>query len=471
MALGAALKGLRLAILGLGRSGLSVARAAFELGGNPTLFDNAQAEQMSKSNLVADARDLGLEMRLGWQGDLDPGEFDVLVVNPAVDHREPTLRAAKAAGIDIWSEIEFGYRALLARFPSGNRPLIVAITGTNGKSTTTAMSYLALRACGLDAILCGNIFGTGLPELTFTDAAMTASSGQILVAEISSFQLEWVERFRPDVATITNISPDHLDRYDSIADYRATKLRIWAQQRETDIAIAPSDLGAEPPAQALVIGEPGAHACPFPDRVEILDKVIPASDLTVVGAHNRANVAMAGSIVAAVDRKLGRDFDRDWPYASRALCEFPGIAHRTEVVGSREGRLIINNSMCTNPRAVASSAEEIDGVVHLLIGGRDKVVSGSDRDHEGWAPVRNLLDTGRFRAYLYGEAKDLLNAQFGGRFSTYNTLQEAFYAALDRAKPGETIMLAPGCASTDQFHDFRERGNVFRTLAKEWLDS
>lgn len=465
------MKGLRIAMIGLGRSGLAAAIAAQKMGAIPIVYDHAQAREMTKPELVVEARASEVELRLGWKGEFNPDEIDVLVANPAVDHRAPVLRQAAAVGIGVWSEIEFGYRVLQARFPSGERPLIVAITGTNGKSTTSAMTYRALQACDLEAVLCGNVFGTGLPEETFTEAVMNATPDQILVAEISSFQLEWVETFRPDVAAITMIAPDHLDRYDSFADYRATKLRIWANQSGEDIAILPDDLGALPPARTLTVGGPGADAVVLKNEIQILDKSIAASDLMVIGAHHRANVATAGLIVAAVCRRRGMDFNRNWRYASASFRNFRGIAHRMEVVGRRDGRTLINNSMCTNPRAVVSSAEAVEGVVHLLIGGRDKVVPGSDGEHEGWAPVASLLRDQRFQAYLYGEAKDLLNAQFGGQFSTYNNLQEAFQAAIERAKPGETIMLAPGCASTDQFHDFRERGNVFRTLAKEWLDS
>lgn len=441
------------------------------MGALPIVYDHAQAHEMTKPELVVEARAWEVELRLGWYGEFNLDEIDVVVANPAVDHRAPALRRAVAGGIEVWSEIEFGYRVLQTRFPSGDRPLIVAITGTNGKSTTTAMTYLALQACGFDPVLCGNVFGTGLAEQTFTEAVMGASPGQILVAEISSFQLEWVETFRPDVAAITMIAPDHLDRYDSFADYRATKLRIWARQSGEDIAILPEDLGAHPPARALTVGGSGADATVSKEKVVVFDESIAASELPVAGAHHRANVATAGLIVAAVCRRRGVDFNSNWPHAAASFRSFRGIAHRMEVVGQRDGRTLINNSMCTNPRAVVSSAEALEGAVHLLIGGRDKVVSGSDGEHEGWAPVADLLRDARFQAYLYGEAKDLLNAQFGGQFSTYNDLQEAFRAALERSKPGETIMLAPGCASTDQFHGFRERGNVFRTLAKEWLDS
>ena len=134
-----------------------------------------------------------------------------------------------------------------------------------------------------------------------------------------------------------------------------------------------------------------------------------------------------------------------------------------EYVGSKDGVRIINNSMCTNPDAVVKSAQAVRGPNHLIMGGKDKYLP--------FTPVRNYLASGMHKAYLYGEAKDLLNEQLGGGFPTYNTLQEAFRAATERARPGEVIMLAPGCASTDQFDDFRDRGNVFKTIAKEWLES
>ncbi|MFI5385546.1 MAG: UDP-N-acetylmuramoyl-L-alanine--D-glutamate ligase, partial [Fimbriimonadales bacterium] len=378
---------------------------------------------------------------------------------------------------------------------------IVAITGTNGKSTTTVMTYLALRECGIDAVLCGNIFGTGLPEVPLTEAALHATPDQVLVAEISSFQLEWVSRFRPAVAGITNITPDHLDRYDSFEQYAATKMRIFAAEGEGDYAVVDRSTAFQPRSDATVLtfGAQGEHAQILEDEIRILNKTIKTEDMHVIGNHNYANAAMAGLIAFATLRWISDFGSRiaDLPdgrsqavSASVALAllnealqsdirhptsdilpepiitalrAFKGIEHRMEYLGEKGGVKVINNSMCTNPDAVVKSAQAVKGPNHLIMGGKDKDLP--------FTPVRNYLASGMHRAYLFGEAKEVLNKQLGGGFPTYNTLQEAFRAATDKARPGEVIMLAPGCASTDQFNDFRDRGNVFKKFAKEWLES
>ncbi|HWA82487.1 MAG TPA: UDP-N-acetylmuramoyl-L-alanine--D-glutamate ligase [Fimbriimonadaceae bacterium] len=528
--------GKRVAIYGLGRSGLAIARACLALGAVPTVYDKARPEQMVKQDVLESARELGFGLHLGWEGRFDPGTLDWLVTNPGVDMRSPVLQQAKADGIEILSEVEFAYR--IAKAP------IVALTGTNGKSTTTAMTYLALRECGIDAVLCGNIFGSGLPEVPLTEAALHSTPDQVLVAEISSFQLEWVSQFRPAVAGITNIAPDHLDRYDSFQQYADTKMRIFAAQGSGDYAVvraydpvvrlgasasprrlrrgtafqAVSASGFQPEVQSLegsethrlegdatifTFGSQGEHAQVLEEEIRILDKTIKTDEMQVIGTHNYANAAMAGLMAYGALRWLASDSHpggRASELAKRLLDEaeaasgrksprrvaqitnhkpqaplflplpialalrsFKGIEHRMEYLGSRNGVRIINNSMCTNPEAVVRSAQAVKGPNHLIMGGKDKDLP--------FAPVKNYLANGMHKAYLYGEAKEVLNIQLGGGFPTYNTLQEAFRAATEKARPGEVIMLAPGCASTDQFNDFRDRGNVFKKIAKEWLES
>ncbi len=538
------MKGQRIAIYGLGRSGLAIARAALSLGAVPTVYDKARPDQMIKQDVLTDVRSLGIEMHLGWEGRFDPASVDMLVTNPGVDMRSTVLQQAVTDGIEVVSEVEFAYRVLEARQdpnaampqrPNARIP-IVAITGTNGKSTTTVMTYLALQECGIDAVLCGNIFGTGFPEIPLTEAALNAKPNQVLVAEISSFQLEWVSHFSPAVAGITNIAPDHLDRYDSFGQYSATKFRIFAGQDDGDYAVieggtafqAVSDSGFQPEIQdqdgpgthrlegdatvvgrhprlsalprLLTFGPDGEHAQVRGTEIEIFDKVIETHEMQVVGAHNYSNAAMAGLMAFATLAWLAKedrlpafsssrlmamarivDAKADGPLGRRhqttdrspqatvpdcivtALKAFKGIEHRMEFVGEKNGVKIINNSMCTNPEAVVASAKAIDATQHLLIGGKDKDLP--------FKPVKDLLSQSLHKAYLYGEAKDSLNNQLGGGFSTYNSLQDAFRAATEKARPGEVIMLAPGCASTDQFNDFRDRGNVFKKIAKEWLES
>ena len=488
------IKGRTIVAMGLGRSGLAVARAAVAKGARPIVVD--EKTELLKPELVDEARAEGIDVRLGWSGSLDELGADLVVVNPAVDARHPKLQNV---GVELVSEVEFAYR--IARGP------IVAVTGTNGKSTTCVMTYLALRACGLDPLLCGNLYGSGYPEAPLTEAAMNGREGQPLVAEISSFGLEWTSTFRPRAAAITTIKPDHLDRYDSFEEYAATKMRIFAGQTEDDYAVVrANDPVVVPPCgegnrylprhrrgssfgtrggscpHVLTFGATGEHARVEEIDLVVLDQRIPLDGLPWTEPHNHANAACAAllayGLLRALDSPLIAEALAARPkpsvFAARrpeapalppqiieGLREFRGLAHRMELVGVRDGVKVVNNSMCTNPDAVVSSALAARDATHLLVGGADK---GLD-----FTPLGRLLGGGRHRAYLFGRDAREIDAKMGGGFPVFVTMEQAFQAAIADARPGETIMLAPGCASSDQFRDFRDRGDQFRDMAKDWL--
>ncbi len=489
------IEGKTVVAMGLGRSGLAVARAALARGAKPIVVD--EKVDLLKPELVHEARAEGIDVRLGWSGSFAELSPDLVVVNPAVDARHPKLQNA---GVELVSEVEFAYR--IARGP------IVAITGTNGKSTTTVMAYLALRACGLDPLLCGNLYGSGYPEAPLSEAAMMGREGQPLVAEISSFGLEWTSFFRPRAAAITTIQPDHLDRYDSFEEYAATKMRIFDGQTEDDYAVVRANdpvvvppcgranayvprgrrrLPAEGPRtgscpHVLTFGATGEHARVEELDLVVLDTRIPLEGLPWTEPHNHANAACAALLAYGLLKATGSPLiekaldakPKPSVFAARrapepalppeivaGLREFRGLAHRMERVGERDGIEVLNNSMCTNPDAVVSSALGVKRPTLLLVGGADK---GLD-----FTPLGRLLGGGRHRAYLFGRDARQIDAEMGGGFPTFATMEQAFRAAALDAHPGETIMLAPGCASSDQFRDFRDRGNQFREMAKDWL--
>jgi len=508
------IEGLRIAVFGLGRSGLAIGRGAIARGAKPHIFDQKPYASLAKPEAYDEARREGIEVTLEWDGVLPEG-FDLLVANPAVAKDHPTLKLAVENRIEVISEVEFAYR--ISRAP------IVAITGTNGKSTTTVMTYLCLRACGEDPVLCGNIFGSGYPEVPLTEAAANATKDQILVAEISSFQLEWVRQFRPVAAGITNIWPDHLDRYPGgFKEYSATKQRIFDAQTSDDFAIVKAnDPEVKPPGQSglayrprsarrgaveesaksfptvLTFGATGEHARVEEMDLVILDQTVKLADLPFDEPHNYVNATMAALLAYGALRAIAkadpeshaadllheaertsrktRDSRRTVyqrapagpeplalpPAIIEGLKAFHGVAHRMEKVGTREGVRVINNSMCTNPDAVIKSAMAVKDPTHLLIGGVNK---GLD-----FGPLRHYLANHRHHAYLFGTDAAILNKMLGETYPIFRTLEEAFHAATEVAKAGEVIMLAPGCASTDQFKDFRDRGDVFRNVAKEWL--
>ena len=487
----------RVAIFGLGRSGLAAALGVRRLGGEAVVFDAKRREDLSKPEIADRADGEGIEVVYAWDGDLPEG-FDAAVTNPALDRRHSALFAALEGGIEVMSEIELAYR--IAKAP------IVAITGTNGKSTTTVMTTLCLEAVGERAILCGNVFGSGYPETTLTEAALAAGPEDTLVAEISSFQLEWVSTFRPVAAAITNITPDHLDRYEgSFAAYAATKMRIFAAQTVEDYAVIRANdpqvrLGAprQPPVPTVrTVGAFGEDSDYDEVFLRVLDRKIPVASLPFSEPHNIANAGMAAILADSLLRwrasrdPAGNAADRlrealealrERVKARRSVYEsglslpsealppeieaglkaFRGLAHRMERVGEKDGVLLVNNSMCTNPAAVVASVQALKRDAEILVGGANK---GLD-----FAPLAQFLRAGRHRVYIYGRDAEEVNAMLGGAWPVFGTMDEAFQSAAEAVRSGGAILLAPGCASTDGYRDFRERGDRFRTLAKEWLE-
>ena len=509
--------GKRIAIFGLGRSGLAIGRAALELGATPHVFDQKKLEDLPKRDAYDEAIAAGIEVTLGWDGTFDTSEIDLIVTNPAVDRRHPALAKAIQDSIEVISEVEFAYR--ISQAP------IVAITGTNGKSTTTVMTYLCLKACGEQPVLCGNIFGSGYDEVPMTEAALHSTPEQTLVVEVSSFQLEWVKFFKPVAAGITNIWPDHLDRYTGFEEYAAAKQRLFERMNCEDyvvvkandpVVVAPggrssayrlrrlrisggASVVAESIPTVLSFGATGEHAKVEEQALQILNQRVRLDDLPFSEPHNYTNACMAAllaygalknrawhepdshaaSLLATAEQrerhkvKASRTvYDGRLPEGPVAalpieivegLKSFHGLAHRMEPLGEKGGVRVINNSMCTNPDAVIKSAASVRDPAHLLIGGVNK---GLD-----FKPLRHYLANHRHHAYLFGSDAKQLNEMLGGGYPIFDTMRQAFDEATRNAVKGEVIMLAPGCASTDQFRDFRDRGIVFKAMAKEWLST
>jgi len=504
--------GAMIAIMGLGRSGLAVAKAVTRGGGATVVLDQKPEGQLAKPELKAEAEATGATVVTGWDGATLPPGVIQLVANPAVPMRHPLLAKARDAGIEVIGEIEFAYR--ISKAP------IVAITGSNGKSTTVVMTLECLTACGFEARLCGNLYGSGYAETTLTEAALEASESEILVAEVSSFQLETIAGFRPIVAGITKIAPDHLDRYEGFSEYAATKNRIFENQTAADFAVVrafdpdvrvPGHVSGEyrprglrgkaertpEGPRVLTFGASGTHAQIDEAEIRVLDKAVPLRELPFTEPHNFQNAAMAGLMAFAAIRaraerdpygaaaQLLADAKRDWQsarprrtYGPNAVAPefilpakildglrgFRGLAHRMEMVGSRDGVRVINNSMCTNPDAVMNGLQAAKDPVHVLMGGINKDLTEKD-----WQPLRAYLANRRHRVYLFGRDAATINQFLGGQETDYGTMEAAFRAATTSARKPDVVMLAPGCASSDQFRDFVHRGNVFKQMAQQWL--
>ena len=355
-------------------------------------------------------------------------------------------RALRAAARRVWGDIELAFRAL--QVP------IVAVTGTNGKSTTTRLVELMLRGAGLRARAAGNL---GEPALALVGEAL-----DVAVLEVSSFQLETTEAFRPRVAVILNITPDHLDRHGSFEAYRAAKARILAHQQAQDVAVLNFDdptcasLAAQARGRVLPFRTAGAlaHGAWFDAGAVVLrdeggaSRRIPLDGLQLAGVHNRENALAALAAAWAAGAEPER--------AVSALAGFRGLPHRMEQVARVAGVLYVNDSKATNPSAAQRSLASSDAPVVWIAGGRDK---GLD-----FGPLAETA-AGRVRAaVLLGEAAGKLEDALAGRVESHGAccLEQAVRAAARLARAGDVVLLAPACASQDQFRNFEERGERFR---------
>ena len=386
-----------------------------------TLPDRVLVVGMARSGTAAaDALEMrGVEAaradrKLGNDGDLSLLEGVGLVVkSPGVPGENPLVVAARARGIPIWSEVELGYRLL-------EEPVLLGITGTNGKTTTSELLGAIFRAAGRDVVVAGNV---GSP-LT------AARRADWVVCELSSFQLEDVHELRCRVAVLLNLEPDHLDRHGTFDAYRDAKLRIFER---ADLAVVPSGLGL-----------PGIEFA--------ADDPLPAEP-RIPGAHNRENAAAA----TAAARAAGVDDEA----IAEGLRTFPGVPHRLEPVRELRGVRYVNDSKATNTAAARRGAAAFDAPLHLILG-------GSLKGEDFGAFARDVAPRVR-RAYLVGEAADelarVLDAA-GVPYERSGDLAGAVQAAAAAAERGEVVLLSPACASYDQFENFERRGEEFRRLVE-----
>nr|WP_309695246.1 UDP-N-acetylmuramoyl-L-alanine--D-glutamate ligase [Armatimonas sp.] len=437
---------MRVAVLGLAATGLATARALVAEGAEVVLCDARPEEQLSFER-VAEARALpGVTL---WLGTTELPENLVLVVpSPGVPPTALPLLAAQARGIEISSEIEIAYR--LASAP------ILAITGTNGKTTTAAMLGAICQAAGKNTYLAGNIAEDYGKRLPLIEAATQAPKDAVIIAEISSFQLEWVSSFRPRIAAWLNLSTDHLDRYATMSEYGQTKARIFAAQQHSDFAVVNAD---DRYVRCLSGGSGKGMRLPFHGEAPALAPALHLSpeELLVPGKHNLANAVAASA--------MGLAFGLNPLKIAEGLRGFRGVAHRMELVGEKHGVRFINNSMCTNPAAVAASLSALSGGVVAIAGGRHK---GGDIQ-----PMVEALAHHVRHVVLIGEHGPLLGDALAesGFTNTQqaHSLADAVQRAAAQARSGESVLLVPGFASFDMFTGFEQRGQVFRDAVEDLL--
>jgi UDP-N-acetylmuramoylalanine--D-glutamate ligase len=439
----------RVAVFGLARSGRATVEALAERGVAVVATDVKTREELGA---LPESPNVTYHLG-GHPAELLEG-VDLVVVSPGIPMTIPSFDAARACAIPVVSEIE-----LASRLVPG---LVVAITGTNGKSTTTALAAALLRDAGRESVACGN-FGT--PFIAYAKGNADAPPNRAFVVEVSSFQLEGVRRFAPDVAVHLNLTPDHLDRYRSLDDYGAAKARVFESQREAQIAVLNEDdplvARIRPRARRLGFSRKSA---PSPgiflkDGLFLADLdgkgprvIAKREDLALPGTHNAENAlaALAATLPFGVTAES----------AVATFRSFRGLPHRMALVGTRGGVLWFNDSKGTNVDATLKSLEGFaDGRVHLILGGKDK---GDD-------PARlAALVTKKAKSVLtLGKAGDRFAdalAKTGSEIVRAGTLEKAVAEATARAVSGDVVLLSPACASYDQFQNFEHRGDVFEKL-------
>ncbi len=433
-------------VAGAARSGLAAARLLARRGLAVTVCDRRPADAAPEA-----ATALASEgVRFAWGRDdaglLEGHDFVVWSPGIAVDH--PLAVAARASGRPVLGELEVGYRAAVAPF--------VCITGTNGKSTTTDLTGALLRAAGRTVAVCGNI-GRALCEVV-DEVPATG----LLVVEVSSFQLETVDRLRPTVATWLNLTPDHLDRHGSIEVYGAMKQRLFAQQTAADWAVVNAD-DPEVVSRRAGQGRPAAFSCRGPvrdgafldaDGTIVLVRagertpLMPRAEVRLPGPHNTANVLAALATVLPFDPPLAA--------LREVLRTYGGLEHRLEPAGTRDGVRFVNDSKATNTDSLRVALQSFPEPVVLIAGGRDK---GQD-----FRPLAPLVQQAVRRLILIGEGAEPMAAAWSGTpHERATTLADAVRRAYEAARPsGAVVLLSPGCASFDMFRDYEDRGRRFK---------
>ena len=447
------LKGKKVLVVGLGKSGLAAALFLRHRGAQVMVSDVRSAEALAKD--IPALLDEGIMVETGGHGLLTFRRQDLIVVSPGVPLNTPELAQVKSFGLPVIGELE-----LAARFLKGKT---LAITGSNGKTTTTALLGEILQKAGFATLVGGNI---GVPVVSLIEQS-TDETWSVL--EVSSFQLESTQQFHPCIAVILNITPDHLDRHGSFENYALAKERIFAAQQEGDSVVLNADNARAAQAAARSVAKvyffsiehsvlQGAwveegYVVYRPGKDEPIEKIMLLSGITLKGAHNVENVLAA--VCAA--RLAGATAEQ----IRTAVEAFQAVEHRLEYVATINGVEFYNDSKATNVDATAKAVASFQSGIHLILGGKDK---GSD-----YTQLAQLLRDRVRAVYTIGSAAAKIESQLRGVVSILSceTLDHAVSAAASEARPGEVVLLAPACSSFDQFESYEHRGRVFKQLVSD----
>ncbi len=447
------LKNKRVLVVGLGKSGLSSALFLRQQGAQVTVSDTRSAEALAKE--IPALLEAGIMVESGGHGLLTFRRQDLIVVSPGVPMDTPEVKQVQAFGLPVIGELE-----LASRFLKGK---VVAITGSNGKTTTTSLLGKIFTEAGGPTLVGGNI---GLPVI---DLVAKSTADTVSVLEVSSFQLETVEEFHPWIAVVLNITPDHLDRHGNFENYAAAKTRITERQEASDFLV----LNAEDKPTQMVAAKTRAQVYWFSARRPVkqgafvhgesiffvakegtkAEPVMPVAEITLKGAHNVENVlaAVCAARLAGIPAEKIR----------ASISGFQGVEHRLEFVRSLHGVDFYNDSKATNVDAAMKAVASFTGGVHLILGGKDK--------NSDYAAMAELLKERVKIVYTIGSAAEKIERQLQGvvKIVSAETMQAAVAEVAKAALAGDVVLLAPACSSFDQFENYEHRGQVFRQLVNE----
>jgi len=443
-------KGKRVLVVGLGKSGIASALFLADRGARVAVSDTKSEEELPRE--IPLLLDRGIVVEAGYHGERTFKEQELIVISPGVPADVPQLLQARQAGIPVIGEVE-----LAARYLKGK---IVAITGSNGKTTTTSLAGEIIAAGGRETLVGGNI---GTPAIGFVESSTDETW---IVLEVSSFQLETIETFHPKIAVVLNVTPDHLDRHRTFANYAAAKTRIFENQARDDFAVLNADdatcVAMADKTTAAVYwfsrqrkAEHGAFVRGESIIWRDLGKeqtIMHIAEISLKGAHNVENVlaAVCVGVLAGVD-----------PAEMRyAVANFKAVEHRLEYVATIRGVQYYNDSKATNVDATIKALESFPSGVHLILGGKDK---GSD-----YSVLNPLLEKRVKGVYTIGSAASKIESQLRGtQVVSAGTIDNALRRASEAATPGDIVLLAPACASFDQFVSYEHRGRVFKDLVRQ----
>ncbi len=447
------LKNKRVLVVGLGKSGLSSALFLRTQGARVTVSDTRSAEALAKE--IPALLDAGIMVESGGHGLLTFRRQDLIVVSPGVPMDTPEVKQVKAFGLPVIGELE-----LASRFLEGK---VVAITGSNGKTTTTTLLGKIFEDAGVSTLVGGNI---GLPVI---DLVAKSTEDTVSVLEVSSFQLETIEDFHPWISVVLNITPDHLDRHGSFENYAAAKTRITERQEAGDFLV----LNAEDKPTQMVAAKTRAQIYWFSPRRPIKqgafvhgesiffvakegakpEPIMPVAEIKLKGAHNVENVLAA--VCAARLAEIPAEKIR------ASVADFKGVEHRLERVRSLHGVDFYNDSKATNVDAAMKAVASFSGGIHLILGGKDK--------NSDYGTMAEALRERVKVVYTIGSAAEKIERQLQGvvKIVSAETMQTAVAEAAKAAVAGDVVLLAPACSSFDQFENYEHRGQVFRQLVNE----